>query len=186
MAAGGFVGWSGTPPAPPLKHRPQQHFGIAAHVGFSVGRGAGAGGSWLSHCVSWCLSVCPCPQRLPFSSLHVSLSPKELPLPLSACRRSKYGEASRLAALPARSGGGPCSPRPVPQRPAQGLQEEMPWVASFFFGCCPLLCVAARPGRKAQLCPSSPSCCRLSRGGERLREVVPIAGGDQGNCSCLG
>lgn len=58
MAAGGFVGWSGTPPAAPLKHRPQQHFGIAAHVGFSVGRGAGAGGSWLSHGVSWCLSVC--------------------------------------------------------------------------------------------------------------------------------
>lgn len=67
-------------------------------------RGRVAPGSLIvSHGV--CLSVCPCPQRLPFSSLHVSLSPKELPLPLSACRRSKYGEASCLAALPARSGG---------------------------------------------------------------------------------
>lgn len=38
-----------------------------------------------------------------------------------------------------------------------------------FFGCCPLLFVAARPGRRAQLCPSSPSCCRLSCGGGKAQ-----------------
>lgn len=72
--------------------------------------GGGGGGCWLSHRVSWCPSVCLSPQRLPFSFLHVSLSPQEFPLTPNAYHCSKYGGAGL-------------------QQPAQRLQQDVPWVA---------------------------------------------------------
>lgn len=67
---------------------------------------------WGLLAVSSCLMVSSClsPQRLPFSFLHVSLSPQEFPPTPNAYHCSKYGGAGL-------------------QQPAQRLQQDVPRVA---------------------------------------------------------
>lgn len=172
----------------PLLRAPKCKFVIYKPQRVSQGAGEGSGSARLlafSSCLM--VSVCLSPQRLPFSFLHAWLSPKELPLTLNTCHRSKYGEAV-LEPRCGRRDAGDRAPRYLgvtllsvarfrrapagSGAPLRVSQKEMPWVASVFFAARFIFSGGAETEPAALPAlpfPGSPSHRRLSRwevGGE--------------------